>query len=125
MRPGVLSVVGQVQASRRHPAPHGAGARLGLPTTQIQSEYRHRSIPPSLLMKMLSSFAALLALAALPALADDKGEAKPEAKPAAEPAKSAEEAGEAFKKLDTNGDGSLSLEEFSAAGKKKGKKDKN
>lgn len=169
MRPGVLSVVGQVQASRRHPAPHGAGARLGLPTTQIQSEYRHRSIPPSLLMKMLSSFAALLALAALPALADDKGEAKPEAKPAAEPAKSAEaakpaepakekkpqaspeerfkkldkdgngslsldefrgkksaeEASEAFKKLDTNGDGSLSLEEFSAAGKKKGKKDKN
>ncbi len=120
-------------------------------------------------MKILSSFAAILALAAVPAFAQDKGDAKPEAKPAAEPAKSAEaekpgepakekkphvspeerfkkmdkdgngslsidefrgrksaeEAGEAFKKLDANGDGSLSLEEFSAAGKKKGKKEKN
>jgi hypothetical protein len=119
-------------------------------------------------MKALTSLAAILALAALPAFAEDKAQeksdSKPETKPAAavaEPAKpeqaakdvkrlsaeerfkrmdkdgngsvsleefrgkkNAEGAGEAFKKLDTNSDGALSLEEFSAGGKKKEKKEK-
>ena len=119
-------------------------------------------------MKEISKIAAILALTALSSFAQDKPEAKPEekpapaaepAKPAAEPAKpaakpeagadkpkptpedrfkrmdkdgngslsleefrgkkSAEEAKEAFEKLDTNGDGSVSMEEFLAAPKKK------
>jgi Ca2+-binding EF-hand superfamily protein len=38
--------------------------------------------------------------------------------------KSAEEATDAFKKLDKDGDGSLTLEEFSAPGKRGEKKEK-
>jgi hypothetical protein len=120
-------------------------------------------------MKAISSLVAVLALAAAPAFAQDKPGAKPEEKPAAaEPAKAAdapkpaepakekkpqpfpeerfkkmdkdgngslsveefrgkkeaEAAAEAFKKLDANGDGAVSLEEFSAAGKKREKKEK-
>ena len=113
-------------------------------------------------MKQLSTLAALIALTSLSAFAEDKPEAKPEAKPdaKAEPAKpaadakpekpkmtpeerfkkldkdgdgklsidefrgkkEASEAEEAFKKLDANGDGAISLEEFSAGGQKKKKK---
>lgn len=114
-------------------------------------------------MKTLHTLTAILLAASLPAFAEEKSDAKPAA-PAAEPAKPAEgdpkpqkpkqspedrfkkldkdgdgklsidefrgkktadEAQEEFKKLDANGDGSISLEEYLAgADKKKKKKDK-
>jgi hypothetical protein len=110
-------------------------------------------------MKEFTTLAALLALTSLSAFAEDKPEAKPAETPAAEsPAKpegdkknkpkpspqerfkkldkngdgflsidefrgkkTAEEAAEAFKKMDTDGDGKISLEEFSAPQPKKKK----
>jgi len=114
-------------------------------------------------MKQLSTLAALIALTSLSAFAEDKPEAKPEAKAEtkSEPAKpaadakpekpkptpedrfkkldkdgngslsldefrgkkEASEVEEAFKKLDTNGDGAISLEEFLAGSQKKKKKE--
>ena len=112
-------------------------------------------------MKEFSTLAAILALSSLSAFAEDKPEAKPAEKPAAEtPAKpaadkkdkpkvspeerfkkldkdgdgslsidefrgkkTADEAAEAFKKLDANGDGKITLEEFTAPQGKKKKKE--
>jgi hypothetical protein len=91
------------------------------------------------IMKSLTSILTVLAMGTLfVTAAEEKGAAKPEAgaKPAAaEAGKPKRDPGEAFKKLDTNNDGKVSLEEFKAgpAGKKDatkaeevfGKKDKD
>lgn len=78
-------------------------------------------------MKKLPTLAALVALTSLSAFAQDKPEAKPEAKAEAKPeakaeAKPKDEAKKAdkpkpsreeqFKKLDKDGNGSLSIDEF-------------
>lgn len=77
-------------------------------------------------MKSITSILALLAVGTTLALADDKpanppaGDAKPAAPAAGDAAKPKRDPAEVFKKLDTNGDGKVSLEEFKAgpAGKK-------
>jgi Ca2+-binding EF-hand superfamily protein len=84
-------------------------------------------------MKSITSVLALLAVGTTLALADDKpanppagdgkpaaGDAKPAAPAAGDAAKPKRDPAEVFKKLDTNGDGKVSLEEFKAgpAGKK-------
>jgi hypothetical protein len=80
-------------------------------------------------MKSITSLLAVLAIGSTLALADDKPAAPAggDTKPAAPTAPAAGDAGkpkhdpaEVFKKLDTNGDGKISLEEFLAgpAGKK-------
>jgi len=75
-------------------------------------------------MKLITSVLAALALGTMFASAADekkeapaKTEAKPEAKPGEKPKgdKPKRDPAEMFKKLDTNGDGKISLEEFKAS----------
>jgi len=81
-------------------------------------------------MKSITSILALLAVGSTLALADDKPAAPapaPGAAPAAgDAAKPKRDPAEVFKKLDTNSDGKISLEEFLAgpAGKKDAEKAK-
>ncbi len=116
---------------------------------------------PSTQMKSILTLATLAAFVVTPVFAQDKPEAKTEAKAESTPApkadapaektkptpedrfkkldkdgdgslsidefrgkKEASDVEEAFKKLDANGDGKLSLEEFAAGAKKGKKKDK-
>jgi hypothetical protein len=75
-------------------------------------------------MKSITSILALLAVGTTLAIAADEKPAAPApgAAPAAgEPAKPKRDPAESFKKLDTNGDGKLTLEEFLAG--PQGKKD--
>ena len=78
-------------------------------------------------MKSITSILALLAVGTTLAMADDKpaapagGDTKPAAPAAGEPAKPKHDPAEQFKKLNTTGDGKLTLEQFLAG--PQGKKD--
>src|SRR5258708_4490372 len=66
-------------------------------------------------MKSITSILAILALGTTLAVADDKpAPAATPSAPAAAPEKPKREPAEVFKKLDTNGDGKISLDEFLA-----------
>jgi hypothetical protein len=66
-------------------------------------------------MKSITSILAMLAIGTTLAMADEKPAAGGDAKPAAGAEKPKRDPAEMFKKLDANGDGKVTLDEFMAS----------